>query len=250
MRPGRIPAGIPFPRKNDSVGQLLQRQGEALERIFDKIPVMVDIINPAGRVVFVNPYWESVIGWTQNEIVEGNLDVLAACYPDARDHRDVLCFIAAAEGKWKTFRHRIKGGKEMESSWIVLRLADGMAVGLGVDSSHQKLAREAFQDNPAILEGPLFALARASAYLRGMFTPPCSAIPGVTLTRVEPLGGDLRLYLSRREEKQSVTVDIPAVVVDLCAKHGTADLLVRMISNGAVQQGFHHARSPELDLQT
>jgi PAS domain S-box-containing protein len=214
-----------------SLGALLQEQTECLERLFDHIPILVNITGPDGFVRYVNRCWEQTLGWTRKEIIEQNLDIFAACYPDAQKRQEVLDFVAAAGEEWREFRHLAKDRQEMETCWIEMRLAVGMVLGLGVDNSHKRLAQEALQDNRAALAGPLFNLARGRAYLSCLFAPPCPSVLDVVLRKIEPVGHDLRLHLTWTADNRAGIIDIPANVADLCARHGSADLLVRMIRN-------------------
>ena len=71
-------------------------------------------------------------GWTLKEIKERNLDIFNLCYPDAAYRREVLQFAAKSDGEWRDFKPIIKGGRVIDTSWAIVHLSDGTAIGIGV----------------------------------------------------------------------------------------------------------------------
>ncbi len=120
--------------------QLLEGDGELLERLINEIPVMVVIYDPAVRDVLVSRHFERVLGWTPEDLEEG--DVMAICFPDPEYRAEVRRFMDALEPEWRDFDMRAKDGSMVPASWANIRLTDDRQVGIGVDVTERKKAEE------------------------------------------------------------------------------------------------------------
>jgi PAS domain S-box-containing protein len=116
----------------------LRKQTEVLQKIFDHIPVMINLTGPDRRVKLVNREWERVLGWRLEEIQQQDLDVIAECYPDLRDRRAVINFRAAARGEWVDFKTTTRDGRKIDTTWAVVKLTDGTTLGIGQDITERK----------------------------------------------------------------------------------------------------------------
>jgi PAS domain S-box-containing protein len=135
----------------------LRRQKEVLQKIFDHIPVLVSFIDKDGRFKLVNREWERTLGWSMEEIVNQDIDVLRKQYPDPEDHQNVLEFIANASAKWAKFKTRTRDGRVIDTAWATVRLSDGTSIGIGQDITDQERAQGALLESHnfqrAIVEG-------------------------------------------------------------------------------------------------
>lgn len=118
----------------------LLRQKELLQTIVDHIPVMLNFIDPTGRVVWINKEWKRVLGWDLNEAQA--VDVLQAAYPDPRDHQEVLHWVQTASLGWRDFRTRRKDGAIIDTAWAIVRLSDDTTIGIGQDITDRKRVEE------------------------------------------------------------------------------------------------------------
>jgi PAS domain S-box-containing protein len=125
----------------------LRRQKEVLQKIFDHIPVLINFIGQDGRLKLVNREWERTLGWSLEEIVNQDIDVLREAYPDPQDHKNVLNFVATANAKWGAFRTRVRDGRVIDTAWANIRLSDGTSVGIGQDITEQKRAQDALLES-------------------------------------------------------------------------------------------------------
>lgn len=116
----------------------LRKQTEVLQKIFDHIPVMINLTGPDGRVKLVNREWERVLGWRLEEIQKQDLDVIAECYPDSRDRSAVMDFRSAARGEWVNFKTTTRDGRQIDTTWAVVKLTDGTTLGIGQDITERK----------------------------------------------------------------------------------------------------------------
>ena len=118
----------------------LRQQKEVLQKVFDHIPVMIVFISSGGRIEIVNREWEKTLGWTLKEIQARRLDIVAECYPDAREQKRVWDFISRSDGQWTEFRTRLRDGRVIDTSWANIHLSDGTSIGFGRDVTERKRA--------------------------------------------------------------------------------------------------------------
>jgi PAS domain S-box-containing protein len=123
----------------------LRTQTEVLQKIFDHIPVMINLTGEDGRLKLVSREWERILGWRLKEILKEDVDVIAECYPDLRDRQTVLNFRAGARGEWFELKTRTRGGQTIDTRWAVVKLTDGTTVGIGEDITERKRAEEELQ---------------------------------------------------------------------------------------------------------
>jgi PAS domain S-box-containing protein len=120
----------------------LRKQTEVLQKIFDHIPVMINLTGPDGRLKLVNREWERILGWRLEEIQKQDLDVIAECYPDSRDRHTVMNFRAAARGERGDFKTTTRDGRMIDTTWAVVKLTDGTTLGIGQDITERKRAED------------------------------------------------------------------------------------------------------------
>ncbi|MCU0894833.1 MAG: PAS domain S-box protein, partial [Rhodospirillales bacterium] len=120
--------------------EALVREREALQAIFDSIPVMITLYDPQVNLLLLNREFERLTGWSTDN-TEG-LTIMEACYPDPDYRETVRAFMDAVSG-WMDIRMRTHDGRFIETSWANVRLADDRRVGIGIDVSVRKEAERA-----------------------------------------------------------------------------------------------------------
>ena len=120
----------------------LRKQKEVLQKIFDHIPVMINLMGPENQIKLVNREWERVLGWTLKEIVGQGVDILSELYPWREDRERVANFISGSRAEWGEFRTRIRDGRELDTIWANVHLSDGTSIGFGRDITEQKQLEE------------------------------------------------------------------------------------------------------------
>jgi PAS domain S-box-containing protein len=127
------------------VADELRKQKEVLQKIFDHIPVMINLAE-RNRLTLVNREWERTLGWTLEEIQQNNINVYAEFYPDPKDRQRVLEFISTSHGQWGDFKTRVRSGRVIDTSWSVIHLSDGTNIRFGRDITEHKRAEERLKD--------------------------------------------------------------------------------------------------------
>lgn len=130
-----------------SADRELRRQKEILQTIFDHIPLMINFGNEANEVALVNREWERTLGWTMQELVHDRVDILAENYPDPEYREKVQDFVLHVSGEWRDFKTRVRDGRLIDTSWMMLRLPDGTSIGIGQDITRRKRAEEALRES-------------------------------------------------------------------------------------------------------
>lgn len=125
----------------------LREQKEILQQIFDNIPVMISFFGPDGRPVLVNREWERVRGWTQEEAVSPDLDILAESYPDPVERQRAREAIMDPTGEWAESRTVSKDGLVIDCMSAVVRMSDGTSLGIAQEVGDRKRAEEALRDS-------------------------------------------------------------------------------------------------------
>lgn len=130
--------------------EALRRQHEIFQTIFDHIPVMINFVDPAGRVQLVNRHWEQVTGWSREEA--RNMDMAAAFYPDPLERQRVLEYVRNPPPGWADFRLRVRDGRLLDTMWANVLLSDGMSIGFGQDVTERKQAEAVREQSAARLQ--------------------------------------------------------------------------------------------------
>jgi PAS domain S-box-containing protein len=134
-----------------NAGDNLIKQNEALQKIFDHVPVMIGFSTKEGSIKMVNGEWERILGWSMEEIRKENLDVFSLCFPDPDYRQKALRFVAEAGSEWVEFKIRTRDGRIIDTSWALVRLSDGTAVGIGRDTTARKRDEERLKRSEAYL---------------------------------------------------------------------------------------------------
>jgi PAS domain S-box-containing protein len=121
------------------------------ETIFDVIPVMVVFIGEDDSLKLVNREWEQTFGWSREEALTGNQDILAVCIPEPEQRRRAKEFLANGQYRWTEFRLRTKDGRILDTTWAVVKLPDGTRVNIGRDITAQKGFEEKLRRSEAHL---------------------------------------------------------------------------------------------------
>jgi PAS domain S-box-containing protein len=118
--------------RNHDAEARLRVQAELLQTVVDQIPVVVEVLDRAGRVELVNREFERVLGWTLDE-VRALARPLTAFFPDPVEREAVRDFLRVAERSWYEFRVQSRSGRLLEMRWAAVQLSDGRRIAIGQD---------------------------------------------------------------------------------------------------------------------
>ena len=118
----------------------LDREKERLQKLFERIPVLINVYDEDRNFITINKYHEQVLGWTEDDIKENSL--LELCYPDPEYRAEVLDDILNLNKGWKEYRVVTKDGDERYQMWTNIVLSDSTFVGVGYDITEQKILEE------------------------------------------------------------------------------------------------------------
>ncbi|MFW5760872.1 MAG: PAS domain-containing protein, partial [Cyclobacteriaceae bacterium] len=111
-----------------------------LQAVIDNIPAMVTIYDPTTMSVQLNPAFENLTGWTNEDARKYNIMELA--YPDPEYRDEVLEFMQKLGSFFKDIDMMTKNGKVLKTSWANERISDGRQVGIGIDITQRKQMEE------------------------------------------------------------------------------------------------------------
>ena len=118
----------------------MPRKADALEAIFDNLPVMISFWDAAGRILMVNRQWERVLGWRLAEAQR--IDFLADVYPDPGHRQRARALIRGGGNGWTDLKTRRRDGSTIDTSWIGVTLPDGTRIGVGQETTERIRAEE------------------------------------------------------------------------------------------------------------
>ena len=131
--------------------EILGKQKEIFQKIFEHIPATLAFVEKDGNVVLVNPAWERTLGWTLDEIRQNNIDVLAEIFPDPKYRQIVQDHVAASSGQWVDLKVRVRNGKVIDAAVAFLHLSDGTSLVIGQDITERKRAEQTLRESQAEL---------------------------------------------------------------------------------------------------
>jgi PAS domain S-box-containing protein len=176
----------------------LKQQKEMLQTIVNHIPVMIALFNSEGRIEFVNPEFERVLGWSLADWQQR--DVLLECYPDPAYYQVVIEHMVAVNGKWKDFSTLTKSGQQIETSWTNVQLSNGRNLGIGQDVSDRKQKEIALQQAMEAAEAANLAKSIFLANMSHELRTPLNVILGFT----QVMAHDSSLTTNQKEDLETI----------------------------------------------
>ncbi len=115
-----------------------EQQATLLDSVLSNIPIAIDIVRPDGFIEYLNRAGARILGWSLEEMRQ--TDVMSLMYPDPEYRKKVFAAIAAGSPEWGDWTVRTRDGRDIVMSWSNVRLADGRAIGMGLDVTAQRRA--------------------------------------------------------------------------------------------------------------
>jgi PAS domain S-box-containing protein len=130
----------------------LRKQKEILQKVFDNAPVMIAFLGPDGRLKLANTELQSTLGWTQEEMLVMDVNVLIAeLFPDPRHREDAIEFMSSASRKFAGLTVRVKDGRIIDTAWGKVRITDGTEIYIGRNITQRKRAEEDLRRSESFL---------------------------------------------------------------------------------------------------
>ena len=122
--------------KNRELEEQLKIERERLEKLFDRIPVLINIYDQDQTFISFNKYHQDILGWTYEDVHEKSL--LELCYPDPEYRAMVRKNIKKMTKGWKEYELVTKNGEIRNQLWTNIMLSDNTFVGVGYDITERK----------------------------------------------------------------------------------------------------------------
>ncbi|WP_242062985.1 histidine kinase dimerization/phosphoacceptor domain -containing protein [Nostoc sp. FACHB-145] len=114
----------------------LLEQNEVLQSLLNQLPLMIALINTAGKLQWANQEWERVTNWNIQDLQ--SRDLLSELYPEPQDRQNALDFIQSAKSSWADFRTQVRDGQIIDTSWTNIKLPNGQIMGIGQEITERK----------------------------------------------------------------------------------------------------------------
>ncbi len=122
----------------------LERERELLERVFETIPVMIVMHDPATAVQRVNGEFTKVTGWTTE--AANAVDLWEESYPDPKDRDEVRRVIETGSPEWRDITMTTRDGRKVDTTWANISLSDQTQIAIGLDITARKNAEIELQN--------------------------------------------------------------------------------------------------------
>ncbi len=176
----------------------LRHQKEMLQAIVNHIPVMIALFNDQGKIEFINPELEQVLGWSLTDWQ--TQDILSLSYPDPHYRQMVLDHMLIATGNWQDLTTLTATGQVLDTSWANVRLSNGRFLGIGQDISDRKHKETALRIAMEAAESANVAKSMFLANMSHELRTPLNVILGFA----QVMDHDPSLTPSQHEDLQTI----------------------------------------------
>ena len=107
-----------------------------LQKVYDNIPVLINLHDDKNTVYRVNSYFEEKVGFTNQEM--DSINLIEEMIPGKENQEAALKHMDAANGSWKDFRITTKSGDTIYTSWTNVKVTDSLSLGIGIDTTELK----------------------------------------------------------------------------------------------------------------
>ncbi len=122
--------------ENTLLEEQLKLERERLEKLFDRIPVLINFYDKENNLIKFNKYHQDILGWTYDDVEKSSL--LELCYPDPEARNRVLDIIHKRVKGWVESEVHTKSGEIRNQLWTNIALSDNSFVGVGYDITERK----------------------------------------------------------------------------------------------------------------
>jgi len=125
----------------------LKEQSEMMERLFNQVPVMVVLYDPALKSFRLNQAVGRILGYTNADLAQPGFDLMERVYPDPEYRAYVSQYMETPKEGWLDLECTASDGSKVETSWSNIRLSAEARIGIGVDTRERRLAEQALRNS-------------------------------------------------------------------------------------------------------
>lgn len=107
-----------------------------LQKVYDNIPVLINLHDDKNNVYRVNSYFEEKVGFTNQEM--DSINLIEEMIPGKENQEAAIKHMDAANGSWKDFRITTKSGDTIYTTWTNIKVTDSLSLGIGIDTTELK----------------------------------------------------------------------------------------------------------------
>ncbi len=138
----------------------LTRDREFLQKLFERIPIMITVYRPDLEMLQFNPAFEKTTGWTSEDANQGG-DFMEKVYPRPEYRREVAEYMRSLQEGWRDFEVTAKDGSRIPSAWSNILLSDDTQIGIGIDLRERRREEQERNDSRVKLETTLESMTDA-----------------------------------------------------------------------------------------
>jgi PAS domain S-box-containing protein len=142
-------------KKHDKELSKIERESdvydELLQKLFDRIPVMITMYQPNFESFTVNKAFESRLGFKNKDIKQ--IDAFFEdLFPNPEIRQEVFDYMGNPGKKWREFILTSIEGEKVQTSWSNIRLSDNTQIGIGLDLTEIKQKEHELTESKRLLE--------------------------------------------------------------------------------------------------
>lgn len=108
----------------------LRSERESLQKIFDSMPVFINLHDNDAMVGEFNRYFADKFGFSNEEINNGDLIRQITNDDDYEKAREA---IRKSDGSWIDFELNTKNGEKLQTTWTNIQISENRSLGIGLD---------------------------------------------------------------------------------------------------------------------
>ncbi len=122
----------------------LEKDRKELQKVYDNIPVLINLHNKNGQVYRVNKFFENTTGYNNEQL--DNIDLTSTMFPNKQEHKRAVRHMEAADGSWKDFKLTTAEGEVIDTTWTNVEVTEDLKLGIGLDTTKLKEKERILQE--------------------------------------------------------------------------------------------------------
>lgn len=120
-----------------------ERDRLELEKVYNNIPVLINLHNEKDKVYRINKYFEERAGYTNEDLK--TIDLIDTMIPEDQKER-ASQHMMNADGSWQDFKIITRSGDIIDTSWSNVKVTEDLSVGIGIDTTDLKKKERQLQE--------------------------------------------------------------------------------------------------------